>query len=291
MKGVINMRVNNYLSVCMFQLKLQLDCNSQCEYLIETSEVLKQIETAFGIIKKYQPDVALFPEMAYLERYDKTYQELSVSRIIVAGSYYKGNVNTTVIFFEGKKYEVPKGYASGAEPMARKISFIQPEMFLKKQLKTHEFWIKGKKIYILNCMEYYHAAYYIARDEKLRDKLFGIFTICSNSNTRVFEEETVCTHNHNENLYTFTLNCVSQYKGENYGDGKSYIYGPVSQHEKEWLRKEGIESKNNVCHVLSLSKEKAQFVYGKFAFSENLSRFGRSDNYFNNPIGITVEEL
>ena len=65
------MRVNNYLSVCMFQLKLDLDCNSQDEYLIETSEALRQFEKAFQIIEEYKPDVSLFPEMAYLERFEK----------------------------------------------------------------------------------------------------------------------------------------------------------------------------------------------------------------------------
>ena len=115
------MRVNNYLSVCMFQLKLDLDCNSQDEYLIETSETLRQIEKAFQIIEKYKPDIALFPEEAYLEKFEKKYQELSISKIIVAGSYYKNGINTTVIFQDGVKYEMAKGYASGAEPMARKI--------------------------------------------------------------------------------------------------------------------------------------------------------------------------
>lgn len=285
------MRVNTYLSVCMFQLDMKLDCNSQKEYLIETNEVINQIEKAFQIIEKYQPDIVLFPEMSYLERYEKTYQELSVSRIIAAGSYYKGSINTTVIFLNGKKHEISKGYPSGAEPMSREIFFMQPEQFLKTQLKDHEFWIKGKKIYILNCMEYYHLAYYIARDINLKDGLFGIFSICSNSNTRVFEEETICTHNHNENLYTFTLNCVSLYKGEDYGDGQSYIYGPISGHEKEWLEKEGIETKKNVSHILSLSKQKAQFVYGKFVFPEKLSKYGRSDNYTSNPKDIILKDL
>ena len=285
------MRVNNYLSVCMFQLKLDLDCNSQDEYLIETSEALRQIEKAFQIIEKYKPDITLFPEMAYLEKFEKKYQELSISKIIVAGSYYKNGINTTVIFQDGVKYEIAKGYASGAEPMARKISYVSPKTFIETDLKKHEFWIKGKKIYILNCMEYYHAAHYISRNKNLKENLFGIFTICSNSNTRVFEEETVVTHNHNEDLYTFTLNCKSIYTGENYGDGKSYIYGPVSIHEKEWLRKEGIESKKNVCHILSLSDEKAQFIYGKFVFPEYLSRYGRSDKYLNNPRDIIVENL
>ena len=285
------MRVNNYLSVCMFQLKLDLDCNSQDEYLIETSETLRQIEKAFQIIEKYKPDIALFPEEAYLEKFEKKYQELSISKIIVAGSYYRNGINTTVIFQDGEKYEIAKGYASGAEPMARKISYISPKNFLETELKKHEFWIKGKKIYILNCMEYYHLAYYIARDEELKENLFGIFSICSNSNTRVFEEETVCTHNHNESLYTFTLNCLSVYTGKEYGDGKSYIYGPISIHEKEWLRQEGIESKKNVCHILSLSDQEPQFVYGQFIFAENLSRYGRSDKYLNNPRNVVVENL
>lgn len=237
------MQMNNYLSVCMFQLNIQLDCNSKYEYLIETEETFRQIESALQIIKELKPDISLFPEMTYLQRYEKKYQELSASKIIVAGSYYKGGINTTVIFSDGVKHEIPKVYASGAEPMAREVIFLPPEKFLKAQIKQHEFWIKGKKIFILNCMEYYHTAYYIARNEKINNKLFGIFTICSNSNTHVFEQETRCIHNHNESLYTFTLNCVSKYKGENYGDGQSYIYGPISEHEKEWLIKEKIESK------------------------------------------------
>lgn len=285
------MRMNDYLSVCMFQLKVHLDCDTTNEFLIETEEVLRQMESAFRIIEELKPGISLFPEMTYLERYEEKYQELSISRLIVAGSYYKDGINTTVVFENGKKHEFAKDYASGAEPMARRITFIPPKEFLKKKLKNHEFWVKGKKIYILNCMEYYHAAYYIARDEKLQNKLFGIFTVCSNSNTHVFEEETVCIHNHNENLYTFTLNCISTYKGESFGDGKSYIYGPVSGHEKEWLVKEGIESKKNICHVLSLSKENSQYVYGKFVFSENLSKFGRSDKYLNNPRDIIVNNL
>lgn len=283
--------MNNYLSVCMFQLKIHLDCNSKDEYLIESDEVFRQVEEAFRIVEEYQPDIVLFPEMAYLEKYEETYQKLSLSRILVAGSYYKNGINTTVIYENGEKHEVPKSYASGAEPMARKIEFILAEEFLETELKQHEFWIKGKKIYILNCMEYYHAAYYLARNKQLKDKLFGIFAVCSNSNTRVFEEETVCIHNHNENLYTFILNCVGTYQSKSYGDGKSYIYGPVSVHEKEWLGVEGIESKKNVSHILSLSKEKAQFVYGKFVFPENLSKFGRSDNYLNNPRDVIVQDL
>lgn len=285
------MRVNNYLSVCMFQLKVCLDCNSVDEYLIETEELSRQMEEAFNVIERLNPNISLFPEMTYVQRYEKKYQQLSKGRIIIAGSYYKEGINNTVVFQNEKKIEIPKEYASGAEPMARKVEYYSPEEFLKNHLKAHEFWINGKKIYILNCMEYYHTAYYIARNQELCKDLFGIFAICSNSNTHVFEEETVCIHNHNEALYTFILNAVSTYKGENYGDGKSYIYGPISIHEKEWLVKEGIESKRNVCHVLSMSGEKAQYAYGKYVFSEDLSRFGRSDKYLNSPRDVEVAEF
>ena len=173
--------MNNYLSVCMFQVEIQCDCDSQKEYLIETNEVLEQIEKAFDFISTHKPDIALFPEMAYLEKFDEEYLKLSEGRIIVAGSYYKNGINTTVVFQDVKKFEIPKGYASGAEPMARKITFVAPEEFIKNSLKEHEFWIKGKKVYILNCMEYYHAAYYIARNQTLQKDLFVRFSICSNS--------------------------------------------------------------------------------------------------------------
>lgn len=45
------MQMNNYLSVCMFQLDINLDCDSNKEYLIETNETLRQIEKALCIIE------------------------------------------------------------------------------------------------------------------------------------------------------------------------------------------------------------------------------------------------
>jgi hypothetical protein len=286
------MRVNDYLSVLMCQLNITLDCNHKDEYLIETECTTDQMMKALYVIKKQQPDVTLFPEISYNERLDETYKKFSRNdNIIVAGSYYKNGINYTVVFQNEKKCEIPKGYASGAEPMARRISYINPEKFLETELQKHEFKVKGKKIYIFNCMEYYNLAYYIARNPKYKENLFGIFTICSNSNTHVFEEETTTIHNHNESIYTFMLNCVSTYKGEDYGDGQSYIYGPVSVYEKEWLEKENVNTKKNPTHILSLSKTEAQYVYGEFIDARLLSRFGRSDQYINNPRNIIVDSL
>lgn len=285
------MRTNNYLSVCTFQLKVNLDCDSHNEFLIEDEDVKRQLEASFEIIRKRKPDISIFPEMTFMKKYDDVYKELSRGRIIVAGSYYKNGINTTVVYQHTLRFDIPKRYASGAEPMARKISYIYPEEFIKKYIAEHEFWIKGKKVYILNCMEFYHAGYYIARDEKLKKDLFGIIAICSNSNTKVFEQETICIHNHNESIYSFVVNCVGTYKKEPYGDGKSYVYGPISGHEKEWLRKEGIESKKNVCHAFSLSSDSAQYAFAKYLFPETLSLFGRSDKYQNNPREVIISNL
>lgn len=65
-RSIKNIRVDDYLSVCMFQLKVNLDCNSVDEYIIETKEVNSQLEAAFSIIEKRKPDISLFPEMTYL---------------------------------------------------------------------------------------------------------------------------------------------------------------------------------------------------------------------------------
>lgn len=55
--------------------------------------------------------------------------------------------------------------------------------------------------------------------------------------------------------------------------------------------KEGVNTKRNLTHILSLSQTRAQYVYGEFIVPEILSRFGRSDSYINNPRNIVVSNL
>lgn len=45
------MRINNFLSVLMFQLNMTLDCNSSDEYLIETDSI-KEGVIAISIIQE-----------------------------------------------------------------------------------------------------------------------------------------------------------------------------------------------------------------------------------------------
>ena len=145
--------------------------------------------------------------------------------------------------------------------------------------------IKNKKILILNCMEYYAHAYTISR--KYED-IFAIICICSNSNQKVFIEESKALHNHSENIYSFVINCISNYQKEEYAKGNTYIYGPIQYHEQDWLKKEGFELENHSCSILKLSN-KPEYFYGEF--TNNFSRFGRSDNYQNNPKNIEIGNL
>ena len=70
----------------------------------------------------------------------------SYMKTIFGESFAHSSLSFEKVFQDGKKFEIPKGYASGAEPMARKITFVAPEEFIKNSLKEHEFWINGKKI-------------------------------------------------------------------------------------------------------------------------------------------------
>ena len=273
------------LKVLGFQLKVDLDCNELDEYLIINKKLETQLEEVKKIIKLKESDIILFPEMCYIDSLEEYYKEISNNKIVVAGSTYIKGINYTIIYQNKKKYIVRKYNASGAEPMVRNIESIDTNTFLKRYLKEHTFKIKGKKIVILNCMEYYQHAYRIARECK---DIFGMICICSNSNQKVFLEETMALNNHIETIYSFVLNCVSTYKGKEYAKGESYIFGPISHHEQEWLLKEGKKMYNHNSSIVRLGKD-SEYFYGEF--SNDFSRFGRSDNYKNNPTNLEVGKI
>lgn len=278
-------KMNRYLKVLGFQLKLELASNNHQEFLIKTKEYYSQIEQSLKVIKANNPDLIIYPEMSYDDSYEKIFRKLSKDKLIVAGSIYRNRINATIVFQDGIKNEIPKQFASGAEPMVRVIESKKMIDFSEFNIKNHTFYLKNKKLIILNCMEYYHMAYYLARTEP---NLFAIISPCSNNNQTVFKEETKALHNHQENVYSFVVNCVSKYNNQKYGQGKSYIYGPVQHHEKEWLNLEKITSDEHACSILNLENN-ASYFYGEFA--NNLITYGRSDNYFINPKNIVIKNL
>ena len=90
---------------------------------------------------------------------------------------------------------------------------------------------------------------------------------------------------------TIKLNAVElkyNYQNEEYAKGNTYIFGPIQYHEQDWLKKEGFELENHSCSILKLSN-KPEYFYGEF--TNNFSRFGRSDNYQNNPKNIEIGNL
>lgn len=272
----------NYLKVLGFQLDVKLDCNSKDEYLIDTKEFREEMEGVKEIISEKNADVIILPEMCYVSEFESYYENLSKNKLVVAGSMYYDGVNTTKVFSNGVLYNIPKCNASGAEPMVRNIEKCSPVNFLENKLDEHTFYIDGKKIVVLNCMEYYQNAHYIARSVP---DLFGIVCICSNNNPKVFVDESRVIHNHVENVYTFMINSVSTYQGKSYGKGQSYVYGPIQGHEKEWLIKEGVNMDEHVSSILKLGST-SEYFYGEFV--NDFSRFGRSDEYINNPKNVEV---
>ncbi len=280
----------NFISVIVFQLKFEIICSSNKDSLVLNKNYYKQIDKCIEIIRNLNPDICVFPEMSYQERYDDIFKELSKDdKIIIFGSSYDNRINKTKIFNNANLVEVVKRYPCGSEPMTRIYERITVEDFIANYLKEHEFYIKGEKIYILNCLEYYKVAYMIARNEKLSKNLFGFIVPCSNSNPNVFIDESRAIHNHNENIYSFVCNRIKGNGKEGYG--RSYIFGPIQYHEKEWLSEESIVSENHNSSILTLDSFTPSYVYGKYAIPNTVSRFGRSDLYINTPREIKVESL
>ena len=281
---------DNYLAVMLFQLKLKIKCYPTHDYLEVDDTYLTQMHNSIELIQKYKPDVVIFPEMSYLSEYDEVFKELTQDgTLIVFGSTYIDNINYTMVFKNGNLTPVQKMFPCGSEPMVRFISKISTQDFIKKYLASHAFWIKDKKVYVLNCLEYYEASYLIARNPKLSEDLFAFVSPCSNSNPKVFMDESRALHNHNEFVYSFICNRI---KGDGTkGYGRSYIYGPIQYHEKDWLTEEGIISDDHNASILTLDSSTPSYVYGLFACGKSLSRFGRSDCYLNTPKNVCVKNL
>lgn len=280
---------NNYLAIASFQLKLEIECKKDCDVMINNEFYKKQMNNCIKVLEKLKPDIAIFPEMAYDKTYEKDIVSLSKNSLIVFGSTYVGKNNMTKVYQNGKLHEFLKYFPSGSEPMIRFFNQTDINTFLHKHLKEHEFYVKGQKVYVLNCLEYYKVAYFISRDIKLSNNLFGFIVPCSNSNPKVFIEESMAIHNHNENIYSFVCNRIK--KDGTMGYGKSYIYGPIQYHEKDWLQEEGIQSDNHNCSILKHDSTTPSYSYGYYAIPNKISRFGRSDLYINTPINVTINNI
>lgn len=288
--GGDNMLVNNYLSVLVFQIKLHIKCTSTHDYIVIDEDYHKQLVRCIDIIQDLDPDIVVFPEMSATKEYADTLLEISKkNKLIVFGSTYDGNINYTTVYQNGESRLVSKRFPCGSEPMVRFIPKITPNEFIKKHIAEHEFQIKGQKVYVLNCLEYYESAYLIARDPCLASNLFGFIVPCSNSNPKVFMEESKAIHNHNEFIYSFVCNRI---KGDNTNHyGRSYVYGPIQYHEKDWLNEQGIKSDEHNASILTLDKDTPSFAYGEYAIGKEISRFGRSDYYLNTPLNVEVKKL
>jgi len=282
-------RKDDYISIVMFQLHLDLACNSKKEFLITTDDYINQMKNSIDIIHKLKPDIIVFPEMSYSNDFEDAMLEISKMSIVVYGSTYIDDHNTTIIFEGGIKREVVKRYPCVSEPMARKYKSLSANDFIRVYLSEHTFMVKDQRIVVLNCLEYYNMAYFIARDMNINN-ILGFVVPCSNSNTKVFLQESMAIHNHNENIYSFVCNTVSMYNGEAYGDGNSYIFGPIQKHEKDWLKEEGVLCFEHLSSIARLGKT-SSYLYCEIADPKQMSRFGRSDFYETTPKNLTIGNI
>lgn len=289
MLEVIDMLKNNYLAVVSFQLELEITCNHRNDVLLPSPFYYAQMKQCIQVLKDKKPHIAIFPEMSYQKQYEKELQLLSHDSFIVFGSTYLNSLNYTKVFYKGKNFDILKRYACGSEPMVRILDKPSIHDFLEKHLLDHTFEVEGNKIYVLNCLEYYQVAYYIARDPLLNENLFGFIVPCSNSNPNVFLQESKAIHNHNERLYSFVCNRVKPKEPKQYG--RSYIFGPIQYHEKDWLAEEGIQGENHPSSILTLSQNIASYSYGWYAIPKVISQFGRSDFYISTPKQVTIHTL
>ena len=287
---VINMLKKNFLTVLMFQLKLRIKSDSKHDYLVADDTYFSQLNKCIDTMYALNPDIVIFPEMSYHEKYHENLKNFSKNgNLIVFGSTYIGSINYTTIFHNGEFKRIQKRYACGSEPMVRFIDKIDVNTFLNQYLAEHEVHVKGNKLYILNCLEYYESAYLIARNPNLYENLFGFIVPCSNNNPDVFIAESNAIHNHNEHIYSFVCNHVEEDISKGYG--KSYIYGPIQQHEKFWLEVEGVPSCKHNSSIVTMDNSTIGYVYAKYTAGNSLSRFGRSDCYANTPQNFVFKNL
>lgn len=275
--------MNNYLKILGFQLELDLKSTGRREFVLENEKYKKQMEETFILINEYNPDLVIYPELVYTDFYYSNFLELSKGRLIVAGSVYRDSINTSIVFQNEEVFEIPKLYASNQEPMVRFIDKLDYRIALK-MFDDHIFYINKRKIVLLNCMEYYNLAYYLARED---NDIFALVSPCCNNKMNLFKMETQAIHNHNDNIYSIVVNSVGTYNEESFSTGDSYVYGPIQKMESKWLQEEGVINDKHNSSILNLKG--SSYFYGEF--TNNLKRFGRSDDYINNPRKVKVKTI
>lgn len=280
------MRKKEYFNIGFAQIKLNLDYDSQKEYLIADKMYFSQMKKIINYIDKNYFDIFIFPEMSYHPQFDDYFVKNSHQKIIVFGSVYIGNENFTVVYHNEHKFLIKKMFHSGVEPSIRFHQNITAKEFIKKYLKQHTFKLYGKKIVVLNCAEYYKVAYFVARDNLLNKNLFGFLVPCANNNSQVFFDESIAIHNHNENIYSFVVNSNSSYKNQPYSFGKSYIFGQITKYEKQNLANFQHNHASNICCL----DDDSYLVEGMFLFNNN-NKYLRSDGFCHTPKNFKIKKL
>ena len=61
--------MSSYLKILGFQLVLELESNFQKEYVVKNKFYEKEMDHTFEIISEINPDIVIYPEFAYINKY------------------------------------------------------------------------------------------------------------------------------------------------------------------------------------------------------------------------------
>ena len=273
-----------YFRIGFAQMKLNLGCDNEKEFLIADDLYFKQMDE---VVEKIDDcDVVIFPELSYHKHYEDYFLTNSNNKIFVFGSCYVGNENFTVVYHNMKKYVIKKMFNSPVEPSIRYQQSVSVKEFLRNNLKERTLVLNGKKFIVLNCAEYYKVAYFIARDEAKSKNLFGFLVPCANNNNEVFLTESKAISNHNDRVYSFIVNSNSLYNNAKYSLGGSYVFGKVSPFERECVKDFRLKEANNICCL----DDGSYFVSGMYLYKES-SNYYRSDSFRHTPKNIRIERI
>lgn len=285
---------DNYISVLMIQAQLNVEVTPVHELCLFDDNWHNQFKHSKELIENYHPDIILYPETFYNPDCESDFIDMSLNSLVVAGSTYTGHQNETIVFSKGKRHNIFKNNPSPLEVASKYMEYQSFNNLVETGLwrqNQHTFQVKNKDVIVLNCMEYYNSAYFIARSNKYNQNLFGILCPCSSSNIELFEQESIALTNHKENIYTFLCNRISA-REDSTTKGNSYIYGAISRTQKV-LIKQQYPNETNLSHACGIAKlsNKPSWIYGKFAITDNLSPFGRSDNFLSTPRSLMIDSL
>ncbi|NLW78230.1 MAG: hypothetical protein GXY32_02305 [Ruminococcaceae bacterium] len=292
--------------VLMFQLKVRQQRDWQRSW-VEYADVAPMMAHCFEIARRHQPDLVVFPETCYIAALDGEYRKLAQHSVVVAGSAYNAqSVNETHLYLpDGEHRVLPKLFPSPWEIMELNHPNQQvPDQVIARWeagIRRGE-WppyfpvvdkASGKRLAILNCMDYYRLGYYVGNSSLISPHVWGMVSPCSNTQQSVFFRLSEVIHDTNERIYSIVVNSHNEARAPGSSQGESYVMGPITYNVKKMLEGQGQGKSRENGHfsfIYQLESEPEALMMDLIDGSD-VRFFARSKDFYSNPTGITRIKL